>query len=190
MWYRHPAKECGRRHSRMRCTIMHDQDGHATLEKLSIINKKDKAMIVDNLQNADFYTGLGEKFQKAFQYLQQTDLAALANGRHAIDGDDIFIIIQEYQTKPTGMWEAHQKYIDLQYVISGREKMGYANIDTLRIAEAYSADNDCVILEGEGSFVIVPAGAFAIFAPHDAHIPGLLVEAPAPVKKAVVKIKI
>lgn len=147
-------------------------------------------MIVDVLKNAHFYNGLGERIRTAFNYLQNTNLASLENGRHDIDGDNVYIIIQDYATKAAGPWEAHRSYLDIQYVIEGREKMGYANTDMLDPTIPYDAEKDCGFFEGDGNFIVVNKGSFVIFAPQDAHIPGLLIEASEAVKKAVVKVKL
>lgn len=147
-------------------------------------------MITDSLKNAKLYAGLGQELKASFEYLQEVDFATLEDGRRDIDGDRIYVIIQSYETKAGGQWEAHKKYMDLQYVISGYERMGYANKEALKPTTAYDAEKDCLFLEGDGSFFLVPEGSFAVFAPQDAHIPGLLVGMPAPVRKAVVKIRI
>jgi beta-galactosidase beta subunit len=84
-------------------------------------------MIIDQLRNVQsgFYPallsatdadGLAQRFAKAFHFLQTADLENAEPGRVDIDGDQIFALIQEYNTKPLaqGFWEAHRKYIDIQ----------------------------------------------------------------------------
>ena len=57
-------------------------------------------MIVDKLENAPFYYGLNEKIEKALKYLKVADLINIENGKYEIDKDDIFVILQDYMTKP------------------------------------------------------------------------------------------
>ncbi|OGI17995.1 MAG: hypothetical protein A2287_00835 [Candidatus Melainabacteria bacterium RIFOXYA12_FULL_32_12] len=146
-------------------------------------------MIIDKLENACFYYNLNAKIEKALRYLQDNDPSEFDNGKYEIDNDNIFVLIQDYDTKTEGKWEAHEKYIDIQYIIKGREKMGYVNIDELKPVTDYDKDKDILFLEGDGNFVIADEGYFVIFAPQDAHMPGIMIDAPEYVKKAVVKIK-
>ncbi len=67
--------------------------------------------------------------------------------------------------------------------------MGYVNLKELKAGE-YNADKDFVLLEGSGNFVLMPAGTFVILTPQDAHIPGVAVDNPQPVKKVVVKVAV
>lgn len=160
-------------------------------------------MIIDRLSNlqSGFYpnlfstqakaAGLAARLQAAFTYLQQTDLENAEPGKVEIDGDRVFALIQEYQSKPRaqGFWESHRKYLDVQYVVSGVEHMGYANLSQLTMGE-YDAEKDVLIHEGSGSFVLLPAGMFALMMPEDAHMPGIAVGNPHPVKKVVVKVAV
>jgi YhcH/YjgK/YiaL family protein len=148
-------------------------------------------MILDQLQNAAWYFGAHERLTKALRYLQNTELSHHASGRYEIEGNGIFMLVQEYETKPRekGFWEAHRQYMDIQYVASGVELMGYANLNALRVDE-YDESRDFVPAFGEGMFFEMHAGAFAIFAPQDAHMPGIAVGEPQPVRKIVMKVRV
>lgn len=151
-------------------------------------------MIIDKLQNAKFYYGLGENFQKAFEFLKNTDLKSLENGKHLLDGENLYVSIDDYDTKPEnlGKFEAHRKYVDIQYIISGSEKLGYTDIENCTPVTDYDEEKDIVFLENneENRFAYANEGDFLIFAPQDAHMPCISQEKPSHVKKAVVKIKI
>ena len=149
-------------------------------------------MIKDNLKNAQFYYGLGEKFKKAFEYLKSNDLLKLDNGKYEIDGENIFVSVQDYNTKPEseGKFEAHKKYADIQFIIKGEEKIGYTNIQNCSPSTFYDDTNDIVFLEGSGDFITARENTFLIFLPQDAHMPCILTDSPEYVKKAVVKVKI
>lgn len=146
-------------------------------------------MIIDQLENAAMYYGIGPRLERALRFLNFMDLEKAASGRHEIAGEQVFAMVQEYDSKrkEEGFWEAHRKYIDVQYVVSGVEKMGYAPVDSLRAGE-YDGEKDFVKLEGEGEFLEMPAGTFMILGPQGAHMPGMAVDEPQPVKKVVVKV--
>lgn len=148
-------------------------------------------MIYDNIQNAHLYAKLGARFQQAFDYLQKTDLKALPVGRIELDGKKLYVMVQEYSSKlpEQGKWEAHQRYIDLQYIVSGVEKMGFAAMNRLTLG-AYNPEKDFQALSGEGVFLPLGAGDFMLLWPQDAHMPGMAIDASVPVKKVVVKIAI
>jgi biofilm protein TabA len=154
-------------------------------------------MILDRLANAATYQALFPRLRQAFDFLRTADLAGLAQGRHDVAADglargDVFALVQEYRTRPDseGFWESHRKYIDVQYVVAGAERMGYANLATLAVRQPYDADKDLLILEGGGDFFTVRAGMFTIFAPEDAHMPCLAAGEPALVRKVVIKVAV
>jgi YhcH/YjgK/YiaL family protein len=149
-------------------------------------------MVFDQLENAAQYVSLHPRLAKAFDYLRGTDLAQLSIGRHDIVGDEVFALVQEYRTRADaeGFWESHRRYIDVQYVASGAERMGYANIGKLKARQAYDVDKDLLIYDGQGDFFVVTAGMFTIFKPQDAHMPCLSPGEPTTVRKVVIKVAV
>ncbi len=147
-------------------------------------------MILDRLDNAVFYRSLGPRIAAALDYLRGTDFSALADGRHELDGDRLLAMVQRYRTKPLvkARWEAHRRYLDIQYVVQGEERIGYAPIvEGLRVAEPYDADKDVLFFDVQGDLLQVPAGSFAIFGPQDIHAPGVVRVSP-PVARDVLKV--
>lgn len=134
-------------------------------------------MIIDKLLNATLYSGLGERINKAFAYLKQTDFSKIELGKYEIEGDNIFALVNEYSTKDEneGKPEAHKKYIDVQFVAKGSELMGYAPLENQKIINEYNEQNDITFFEGKCSFTKVNEGMFAIFFPTDVHLPGIKV---------------
>ena len=148
-------------------------------------------MIVDDLRNARQYYGLGARFEQGLRWLAEQDVAGMAPECYELAGDDLFAMVQEYDTKPKseGFWEAHREYADIQYVVSGAEHMGYAPIDALTQGE-YDEGRDFLALDGEGVFLEMRAGTFIVLLPQDGHMPQMAIEAPTPVKKVVVKVRL
>jgi YhcH/YjgK/YiaL family protein len=150
-------------------------------------------MILDTIKNKDLYAALSPRIKRAFQYLAETDLSLLAPGRYDIDGSNIYALIQEYKTilKQQGKWECHKNYIDIQYVLSGTEQIGYSNLEGMKIQTEYNTENDIAFLSGDGDYLTVKKDSYCIFFPDDAHQPKLAVDnIPEDVRKVVIKIKI
>ena len=134
-------------------------------------------MLTTNLKLAEKYNYLDPKFKKAFEFLRTADLAALPLGNTPIDGGEVFANVQAYTTLPDAdaPFESHEKYFDLQFVVSGEERF-----DLVFYEEP--AESGCIILK---------AGDFAIVPPEDAHAPRRQTAAGAcAVKKIVVKVKV
>lgn len=147
-------------------------------------------MIFDNIKNAETYFNLDEKIKKGLEFILNNDLTTFENGKYEIDGDKVTANIQEYDTKSEGLFEAHKKYIDIQYVISGFEKMGIHDVSKLDKNTEYDEEKDLQFFNGEGSYVSVPQGYFTIFYPQDAHMPCITDKTHSHNKKVVIKILI
>lgn len=149
-------------------------------------------MITDNLKNNSLYYGVSSRLKTALEYLQNNDFKSMEPGKYEIDGDNIYALVNCIETKVKGdsQWEAHRKYIDIQYICEGSELMGYNHIDELKVTKEYDNSGDYLLLDGDGSFLAVKEGCFAIFFPEDAHMPGLAVTNPEKVKKVIVKVRV
>ncbi len=145
-------------------------------------------MILDRLANADLYAPIGRRIAHGLDYLRQTNFDEMEPGRYEIDGAAVYAVVSAYSTRDVaaGRWEAHRRYIDLQYIVRGTERIGFAPIERLK-AEPYDDEKDLLWLSGAGEFVTLEAGDFMILWPHDAHMPGIATGAPAPIRKVVVK---
>jgi len=152
-------------------------------------------MIFDSAKNLDFYRNLGVdgRYEKAVDFLKNTDLESLVPGKYEIDGKNVFANVTEYTTVPweEAKYEAHHNYTDIQYMISGSETMTYARIDELTEKVPYNEEKDVVFYDNEnpGLKVVVKAGEYMIFNPWDGHKPKAAAGEPAMIKKVIVKIK-
>lgn len=151
-------------------------------------------MIYDRLKNAQQYYLLGEKMKKGFEFLMNSDLLNLPDGRYEIDGNEIYANVQSLTTKnkEDKKWEVHRDYIDIQYVIKGEESMGYGILEDFKeIIIPYDKQKDVEFLNGDKfNFVDVQQGDFVVFYPNDVHAPMLAIDDPKEIKKVIVKIKI
>ena len=150
-------------------------------------------MIVDRIQNADLYINMHARFQAAFDFLRQDNIADLETGEYQICGKDVYANVASYETLPAdeGECEAHRKYIDLQFIADGKEHIGYSPLEEQALVEEYCDDRDVAFYDGTApSFVSLSSGMFAIFFPDDAHKPCRYLERSSKVKKIVVKIAV
>ena len=132
-----------------------------------------------------------ERWQKAFKFMAETDLKNLAVGKHEIDGTNLFVNINEYASKDEAPCEGHLKYIDIQFVISGEEKIGITPMAKTKEATPYDDEKDVYFMQPlDEKFYPANQGNFFIFFPSDAHRPAIKIADSVPVKKAIVKLKI
>lgn len=148
-------------------------------------------MILDKLENAGLYSSIHPGLNRGFEYLANTDLNALTPGSHEIVGKDIFALVSEFETTPPQecRLEAHRAYADIQYIVSGREAIGFATLNNQEITTAYTPERDIVFFDGEATPLILEPGMFVVFFPQDVHQPGMQVDGLEKVKKVVIKVK-
>jgi biofilm protein TabA len=129
---------------------------------------------------------------KVFSFLRDSDLTALKPGKYAIDWDNAYASITEAPSKEFDKttWESHRKYIDLQYIIKGKEKIGVAPVSTATVIKPYNEKADGANYTADGQFYIAEPGTFYLFFPQDAHRPSIKVDGYDVVKKLVIKIKV
>ena len=151
-------------------------------------------MIFDSIENINNYISLNQNFEKAFNFIKTNNLEEFSDGRHEIDGDNIFILIQSYTSREEkeNTWESHKKYIDIQYILKGKEIMGFNPVKQLTINGDYLEKEDVAFYEPVDNWtkLQVEEGQFAIFFPEDGHKPCCINVKPELIKKAVIKIYI
>ena len=130
-------------------------------------------------------------WDKAFEFLKTKDLLSLPVGRQAIDGDNVYATVQDSPTKEydSTMWESHRKYIDLQYVIRGKEKIGRISPEKLTVTRPYVEARDIMNYSGDGKLYEAVPGTFFLFFPSDAHRPNIADGEKVADKKIVIKIR-
>jgi biofilm protein TabA len=131
--------------------------------------------------------------QKGLLYLKNTDFSTLPVGRHDIDGDTIFALVSEYVPEPkeNRRPEAHQKYIDIQYLALGEERIGCSPLySEYEVVQDELVQKDLIFykdVKQEVDMLLKP-GIYAILFPNDVHRPCCISEVAAKVKKVVIKI--
>lgn len=149
-------------------------------------------MIKDKLRNAKIYYNLSENMQKGLTWLQETDLNDIEDGKYEIDGEKVYASVQTYDTKDDAKYESHKKYIDIQYMINGAEKIGVADVLNCVSCIEYDSARDLEFynINSEEEYLELKSGDFLILYPHDAHKPSISISKSLRVKKVVVKVEI
>ncbi len=150
-------------------------------------------MITSTLSQLHWYKVISPNFEKAIQYVLATDFAAMEPGKYHIDGENVFVIVNEFTTKPLSECdpESHQDYADIQIIISGTERFGYTPLTDQPAVTPYNPEKDVALYdipEEAMNYITLPAGQFIIFFPSDIHQPEIFLHQPALVKKVVVKV--
>ena len=152
-------------------------------------------MLVSDLDHIDHQIALTPGLQKALTFLRTRNLPGLPDGRVEIDGDRVFALVQRYETMITDApkFECHRKYIDVQFIVTGEEVIGWAPLALMTITEAYDADKDIcfgTVAKGKWTPAHLHAGQLAVLWPEDGHAPKLASGASSPVMKIVVKVAV
>jgi YhcH/YjgK/YiaL family protein len=149
-------------------------------------------MIFDKIENSGFYENINPLLKKAFTYIKQTDFSKLENGKYIIEEDNLFAILQEYETKNDidCKLEAHIKYIDVQYMVSGEELIGVNLLIDQTPYKEYDMENDYALYDDTCSFIKITQTQFAVLFPQDLHKPGIKTNVSGKVKKVVIKVRV
>lgn len=147
-------------------------------------------MIYDSINNIDFYSNNHKNLNKAIAFLKRDDLSTLNPGKHTIFGEQVFALVLEYDTHPLfeDKWEAHRKYYDLQFMLSGTEKIALSDIKDMKVTQSYNSVDDYELFSGTGDLLTLKQNDFILLKPHEVHQPGIILkDKPEPIRKIVVK---
>lgn len=150
-------------------------------------------MIYDKNDNLEIYAGISEDICLGLEWLRDVN-PDIEKGVYELS-PRVKAIVSEYTTKEVNEngYEAHRDYIDIQYLISGYEKICCLPLEYLKETKAYNKDIDAAFYreaDVKRQEMIIGNSYFAIFFPQDGHMPCLCFEKPLEVKKVVVKVKI
>ena len=149
-------------------------------------------MIYDKINNIKLYKGLSDDMYLGLQFLKNAT-PDIENGVHEFN-TKVKAIVSEYKTKVANEYgyDAHSKYIDIQYLLSGTEKVCCLPVEKLQEKKPYKEDIDAAFYTANVQPIEMELGNgyFAIYYPQDGHMPCLCVERPENVKKIVIKVRI
>lgn len=148
-------------------------------------------MIIGKIKDLKTYLGISKEIDQAIDYINNTDLLALEVGKYVLN-ENVIINRQRYVGNEHMDAENHNEHLDIQIVLKGKEKVGYADIsnNSLKVKIPYNEVKDVTKYDVEDeSFFILEDGGFVLVFPEDIHRPGLKVDEEI-IEKVVVKIKI
>lgn len=146
-------------------------------------------MIFDNIKNAEQYYGLGENFRQAFRIMKTLNENSPL-GRVDVSENLYYTVMQNEGRSPDNLsGENHKNYADIQFLLSGREKMGFCQYSRTDTIQPYSSEKDIEIVTGDFTLCEMEKRDFMIFFPQDSHAPGINVNG-KPFLKAVFKVRL
>lgn len=130
-------------------------------------------------------------WDEAFSFLKNHNMDSLPAGKYIIDGTNVVATVTEGPTKDFDKtnWESHRKFIDLQCVISGEEKLGVYPVAKATVTKEYDEKSDAANYSAEGNYYIAGSHTFFIFFPADAHRPNITPGGNKVEKKMVIKVR-
>lgn len=149
-------------------------------------------MIYDHLSNIERYRSLSSAIYNALKMLAH-EADKLTPGKHELSGND-FVNITDYDTLHVNTvgYEAHKRYIDIQYCLTGEELVAVRRLETLKVTTPYNEERDVMLCEDDGLWrteVKIGNGYFLILHSNDAHMPQLCIDEPMTLRKVIVKIQ-
>ena len=154
--------------------------------------EEQRTMIYDKIDNIDTYKGLSDDLFLGLEFLKNAT-PDIENGVHEINSR-VKAIVSEYETKKVNEngFEAHKKFIDIQYVLYGAEKVCSLPLDQLQESIPYKEESDAAFYTSIVKPIEMEIGdcCFAVFFPQDGHMPCLSIDEPTRVKKVVVKVAV
>ncbi len=153
-------------------------------------------MIYDGLGALGLYRGLSRGLDVLIDWLAENDPAQLPTGRTAIDGDRVYALVMDAQTKTEDVahFETHRKYMDVQVDLEGAERfrttpgavVPFGEFDVAAdkgYCDAAPGNDD--LLEGT-----LENGRFAVFMVGEPHMPNLVLDGlePGPIRKICFKV--
>lgn len=150
-------------------------------------------MIIDILSNAKKYFCIHPLFAQAFEYIHSQRFGEIEPGKYEIDGDKLKAIVTNNAGRTieeaTSNFECHDKHIDIQLCIKGKERIGWKPRGMCaQQREKYNPESDVVFYnDTPDMYFQLTDSQFAIFFPEDVHAPMIGEEN---IKKLVIKVEI
>ncbi|WP_010234424.1 YhcH/YjgK/YiaL family protein [Clostridium arbusti] len=151
-------------------------------------------MIFGDVSNlGDMEKSLPEPILKTINYLKNNDFLNMKAGVYEIDGKDIYAQVIDATTKEKSdaKPEVHKKYIDVQFSVEGKEKIGFArDTGNNKVSEDLLNEKDIKFYENAENEIdlIMKPGNFAVLFPNDVHRPACSVGKPSNIRKVIVKV--
>lgn len=154
-------------------------------------------MIFGNIKSNENISSYPKAIQKAINYLKENDLVAMAPGRYELDGDNMILQVLDVETSERANLrpEVHRTYIDVQFLAKGKELIGcYPDMGDNEIDEELLETRDIIFYKNNENVretrLEMEEGSYAVFYPHDVHIPAIIKGESMKIRKIVIKVKV
>ena len=144
-------------------------------------------MIICPWKDIKKYATLLPGIEEAFEAVNA--LESYEANTYPLSGDNRFFVAVG-TTKAPDVAEAHRKYLDIQYIVKGKETVGWADLAACTPAVDFSEEKDIGMYSGNFTFHEINEGICYVAFPEDAHMPGRHLEVPNDFVKVVVKLKV
>jgi len=134
-------------------------------------------MIITNVNNEIQNKSLAKDIRFCIEFAKKNEnkILSLVNGSYDVGYNNIKMNLGKYFTKSENekFWESHKKYLDVQIMINGTEKVAINDIRDMEV-KSFDEERDLTILEGDKAFdIIMKTGDVLVFFPNDVHKPEL-----------------
>lgn len=134
-------------------------------------------MIITNVNNEIQNKSLAKDIQFCIEFAKKNEnkILSLVNGSYDVGYNNIKMNLGKYFTKKENdkFWESHKKYLDVQIMINGTEKVAINDIRDMEV-KSFDEEKDLTILEGDKAFdIVMKTGDVLVFFPNDVHKPEL-----------------
>lgn len=154
-------------------------------------------MIFGNINCNENISSYPKAIQKAINYFKENDLVSMAPGKYELDGDNMILQVLDVETtercnlRP----EVHETYIDVQFLAKGKELIGcYPDMGDNIVDENLLETRDLIFYKNNENaretLLEMQEGSYAVFYPHDVHIPAIIKDESMTIRKIVMKIKV
>lgn len=148
---------------------------------------------IDWLVYKEEMPNISQKVNSAIEYVRGMDVYSMPIGKYEIN-DGSYFMIQEYMTRKEQdcRLESHRKYIDVQWILRGVEKIKIYPVEKSNLKVPYNDEKDVSFWETSNNMMecILSSGGYVVLYPNDAHMPSISVGDEAKVRKLVIKVKI
>ena len=127
--------------------------------------------------------------QAIVKFINANDLKTIACGRYDVNDKVCANIFESETAEDSGVFEMHKEYIDIHYLIEGKENIKYDTTDDCEILSEYDKAEDYQLFKVKTDNIAgVECGGFAVFLTGEKHNPCIANGQACKVKKAVFKV--
>lgn len=151
-------------------------------------------MIFSSIYAKEDITKYPQAIQTAIEYLKSNDFVTMEPGVYEVQGKEIYAQVFDTETGAleTKRPEVHRRFLDVQFLASGKERIGFTPDTGKYEIDEYIEERDLIFykeVENEGIIEVTP-GCYSVFFPEDVHRPGVEAGEAMTIRKVVVKVSI